>query len=249
MFTMRHVVRWTPVLMLVLSGFVMLAGSDSAPVLAQEKAVVIPPPAADEAAGQKSSEVAVLAGGCFWGVQGVFQHVKGVTGAISGYAGGSQAGAKYDLVSGGATGHAESVQVTYDPLQISYGRLLQVFFSVAHDPTQLNHQGPDAGPQYRSAIFPRNAEQTRIAKAYIAQLNTARAFATAIVTSVEPDQPFYLRRDSYHQDYLTRNPTAPYIVMNDLPKIEDLKTLFPNLYRSAPGTTRRGTASGRSGRR
>ena len=233
MFTMRQVVRWTPVLMLVLSGFVMLIGTDSAPVLAQEKAVVIPPPAADEAASQKSSEVAILAGGCFWGVQGVYQHLKGVTAAVSGYAGGQKNTAQYEIVGRGGSGHAESVQVTFDPRQVSYGRLLQVFFSVVHDPTQLNRQGPDVGTQYRSAIFPANPEQDKIARAYIAQLNQARVFKAAIVTKIEPDRPFFQAED-YHQDFLTKNPRHSYIVINDLPKIEELKRVFPNLYRSAP---------------
>ena len=197
-----------------------------------EKARVVPPPAMDEQRS-RSTAVAVVAGGCFWGVQGVFQHVKGVTGAISGYAGGPQGGAKYELVSGGATGHAESVQVTYDPRQITFGRLLQVYFSVAHDPTQRNRQGPDIGPHYRSAIFPLHDEQARIAEAYIAQLNAARAFSAPIVTTIERGRTFYPAED-YHQDYLTRHPREPYIVINDLPKIEDLKRLFPELYRADP---------------
>jgi peptide-methionine (S)-S-oxide reductase len=198
-----------------------------------EKARVVPPPALDEQRSHSTRAVAVVAGGCFWGVQGVFQHVKGVTGAISGYAGGPQGGARYDLVSGGATGHAESVQVTYDPRQITFGRLLQVYFSVAHDPTERNRQGPDIGPQYRSAIFPLDDEQARIAEAYIAQLNAARAFSAPIATTIERGKAFYPAED-YHQDYLTRHPREPYIVINDLPKIEDLKRLFPELYRSDP---------------
>ena len=233
MFTMRHVVRWTPLLMLLLAGVVFFAGANFAPMLAQEKAVVIPPPAADEAAAQKSSEVAVLAGGCFWGVQGVYQHVKGVKGAVSGYAGGSRNTAQYEIVGRGDSGHAESVQITFDPRQVSYGRVLQIFFSVAHDPTQLNRQGPDVGTQYRSAIFPANPEQDKIARAYIAQLNEARVFRAAIVTKIEPDRPFFPAED-YHQDFLTRNPRHPYIMINDLPKIEELKKAFPDLYRSAP---------------
>jgi peptide-methionine (S)-S-oxide reductase len=197
-----------------------------------EKARVVPPPAMDEQRPGNSA-VAVVAGGCFWGVQGVFQHVKGVTSAISGYAGGPKGGATYDLVSSGATGHAESVQVTYDPRQISFGRVLQVFFSVAHDPTELNRQGPDVGPQYRSTIFPLDEGQARLAKAYIAQLNAARVFSSAIVTTVESGRTFYPAED-YHQDYLTRHPGAAYIVINDLPKIDNLKRLFPELYRADP---------------
>ena len=198
-----------------------------------EKARVVPPPVMDEPRSQGTSAVAIVAGGCFWGVQGVFQHLKGVTSAISGYAGGPQGGAKYDLVSGGATGHAESVQITYDPRQITFGRLLQVYFSVAHDPTERNRQGPDVGPQYRSTIFPLDDEQARIAKAYIEQLNAARAFSKPIVTTIEPGKTFYPAED-YHQDYLTRHPREPYIVINDLPKIDDLKRLFPELYRADP---------------
>jgi peptide-methionine (S)-S-oxide reductase len=200
---------------------------------AAEGARALPAPAVDASPAQASSAVVVLAGGCFWGVQGVFQHTKGVTSAISGYAGGDKRAAHYELVSGGATGHAEAVQVTYDPRQISYGRLLQIFFSVVHDPTQLNRQGPDTGPQYRSAIFPTNVEQAQVAKAYIAQLDQARAFNKAIVTRIEPERTFYPAED-YHQDYLTHNPRNPYIAINDLPKIEDLKRIMPDVYRAAP---------------
>jgi len=199
-----------------------------------EEARVIPPPALDaQTAPAAASEVAVLAGGCFWGVQGVFQHVNGVTNAVSGYAGGEQKTARYDVVTSGTTGHAESVQITFDPRRISYGRILQIYFSVGHDPTELNRQGPDVGTQYRSAVFPTNPEQARIAKAYIAQLNQARAYDKAIVTKIEPDRAFYPAED-YHQDFLTRNPHYPYIVINDLPKIENLKRVFPDLYRADP---------------
>jgi peptide-methionine (S)-S-oxide reductase len=193
----------------------------------------LPAPAVDAAPGETTSAVVVLAGGCFWGVQGVFQHVKGVTSAVSGYAGGDKNSARYDIVSTGTTGHAEAVQVTFDPRQISYGRLLQIFFSVVHDPTQLNRQGPDTGTEYRSAVFPTNAEQAGIAKAYISQLDQAHAFKKAIVTRIESDRTFY-PAESYHQDFLTRNPTYPYIAINDLPKIDDLKRVFPDLYRPAP---------------
>ena len=196
-------------------------------------APALPAPTIDAAPGETTSAVVVLAGGCFWGVQGVFQHVKGVTSAVSGYAGCDKNSARYDIVSTGTTGHAESVQVTFDPRQISYGRLLQIFFSVVHDPTQLNRQGPDTGTEYRSAIFPTNAEQAGIAKAYIAQLDQAHAFKKAIVTRIESDRAFY-PAESYHQDFLTRNPTYPYIAVNDLPKIDDLKRVFPDLYRPAP---------------
>jgi peptide-methionine (S)-S-oxide reductase len=199
-----------------------------------EDARTIPAPVSDEPAGQAgTSEVAIVAGGCFWGVQGVFQHVKGVSNAVSGYAGGDRETAHYEVVSGGETGHAESVQITFDPRQISYGRILQIYFSVAHDPTQLDRQGPDVGTQYRSAIFPTSAEQAEIAKAYIAQLDRARVFDGAIVTKIEPDRSFYPAED-YHQDFLVQNPTYPYIVINDLPKIGDLKRLFPDAYRDDP---------------
>ena len=214
-------------------GVIAFAGAAMRSV-AQEKARVIPPPAAlDQAQGEATSEVAVLAGGCFWGVQGVYQHVKGVTGAVSGYAGGEKDTAHYEAIARGGSGHAESVQVTFDPRQVTYGRLLQVFFSVAHDPTQLNRQGPDVGPQYRSAIFPASAGQEKVARAYIEQLNQARVFDSAIVTTIELHRPFYKAED-FHQDFLTRNPTHPYIVINDLPKINELKRLFPDLYRPNP---------------
>jgi len=198
-----------------------------------ESGRLVPPPAADEPAASAGSEVAVLAGGCFWGVQGVFQHVDGVTGAVSGYAGGAAETAQYRMVSTNSTGHAEAVQVTFDPRKISYGRILQIYFSVAHDPTQLNRQGPDVGSQYRSAIFPANAEQQRVAAAYIAQLNQSRTFKSPIVTAIEPGRQFY-PAEAYHQDYMTRHPNEPYIAANDLPKLPVLRQLFPNVYRSAP---------------
>jgi peptide-methionine (S)-S-oxide reductase len=195
----------------------------------------IPEPAVDEQVGEGMAalEAAVLAGGCFWGVQGVFQHVEGVTNAVSGYAGGERKTAHYEMVGSGRTGHAEAVRITFDPRKISYGRILQIYFSVAHDPTQLNRQGPDVGTQYRSAIFPANPEQASMAKAYIAQLNRARVFNAPIVTKIEPDREFYAAED-YHQDFLTRHPGHPYIVYNDLPKIDDLKRLFPEMYRADP---------------
>jgi peptide-methionine (S)-S-oxide reductase len=218
----------------------LLIGVGAASALIVERSTaeaphVIPPPAVDEqaAAEPATTEVAVLAGGCFWGVQGVFQHVEGVTNAVSGYAGGDKKTAQYESVGSGRTGHAESVRVSFDPRKISYGRILQIYFSVAHDPTQLNRQGPDYGPQYRSAIFPANTEQARIAKAYIDQLNQARVYRAAVVTKIEPNKEFYAAED-YHQDFLTRHPSHPYIVFNDLPKIDDLKRLFPEVYRPDP---------------
>jgi peptide-methionine (S)-S-oxide reductase len=203
-----------------------------APSVAAEQPHIIPAPVVDEPA-QQETEVVALAGGCFWGVQGVFQHVNGVISAVSGYAGGEKKTAHYEMVESSTTGHAESVRITSDSSKISYGRILQIYFSVAHDPTQLNRQGPDVGTQYRSAIFSANAEQARVAKAYIAQLNQARVYPAAIVTKIEPDREFYAAED-YHQDFVTTHPTYPYIVYNDLPKIEDLKHIFPDRYRADP---------------
>ncbi len=223
------ITRFIPtVLAIVLLAVTLRDGASQA-----ENATVVPLPAVDEAAGTRSSEIAVLAGGCFWGVQGVYQHLKGVTSAVSGYAGGEQGTAEYERVSTGRTGHAEAVQITFDPRVITYGRILQVFFSVVHDPTQLNRQGPDVGTHYRSAIFPMNPEQDKVAKAFIAQLNQARTFRAAIATKIEHGRNFY-RAEAYHQDFLERNPTQPYIVMHDLPKIDNLKRMFPNLYNPTP---------------
>lgn len=202
------------------------------PAGAAEEAVVIPAPAVDETPSP-GLEKAVFAGGCFWGVQGVFQHVKGVTNAVSGYSGGEAGTAQYEMVGTGATGHAESVEVTYDPSKVTYGQLLHVFFSVAHNPTQLNYQGPDHGPQYRSAIFFANNEQKKVAQSYIEQLGKAKVFAEPIVTKMEAFRAFY-PAEGYHQDFLTLNPTYPYIVYNDLPKIENLKQIFPDLYSEKP---------------
>ena len=219
-----------------LIGVALLAaaiGGLSASRSVAETARLVPAPMVDEAPGAATSEVAVFAGGCFWGVQGVFQRVAGVTGAVSGYAGGAQNTAQYQTVGSGRTGHAEAVKITYDPRKVSYGQLLQIYFSVAHNPTELNRQGPDAGTQYRSAIFPATAEQARLAASYIAQLNGAKAFDAAIVTRIEPDKIFY-PAEAYHQDYLTLHPTSPYIAYYDLPKIEDLKRLFPLAYREKP---------------
>ena len=200
---------------------------------AGEEAVVTPAPAFDNPKTAGPLQTAVVAGGCFWGVQGVYQRVRGARQVLSGYAGGSKETADYETVSRGTSGHAESVEIRFDPNELSYGEILQIYFSVAHDPTQLNRQGPDVGTQYRSAIFPANPEQAGVAKAYIAQLNQARVFNAAIVTKIEPDRPFYAAED-YHQDFLTRHPGHPYIVYNDLPKIEDLKRLFPAAYRADP---------------
>ena len=199
-----------------------------------EAAKVVPAPVSDEqvAAGEHA-ETAVFAGGCFWGVQGVFQHVRGVSNVVSGYAGGNRDTAQYERVSEGDTGHAESVQITYDPAQVTYGKLLQIFFSVAHDPTEVNRQGPDSGTQYRSAVFPANDMQRKVAQAYVAQIDRAKVFSNTVATKVEPLRGFY-PAEAYHQNFLTRNPSYPYIVVNDLPKIDDLKRLFPDMYRTQP---------------
>ncbi len=202
---------------------------------AAESAVVIPPPSMDDKKGEGNLQTAVLAGGCFWGVQGVFEHVKGVRRVLSGYAGGEKSTADYETVGTGSTGHAESVQITYDPREVSYGTLLQIYFSVAHDPTQLNRQGPDSGSQYRSAIFVTDDAQRKVADSYIAQLNQAHVFAAPIVTRVDSLRGFY-PAEAYHQDFLINNPRHPYIVFNDLPKIRNLQRVLPQLYRDAPVT-------------
>jgi peptide-methionine (S)-S-oxide reductase len=213
-------------------GALAIAAFATAPSLAAEDAVVIPAPAADaQAAG--SIQTAVIAGGCFWGVQGVFQHTAGVVNAVSGYAGGSKATADYSTVSNGTTGHAESVEIKFDPKKISYGKILQIFFSVAHDPTQLNRQGPDSGTQYRSAIFTTNDEQKKVAEAYIAQLNAAKVYKKPIVTKIGPLEAFY-PAEAYHQDYLTLHPNQPYIAYNDIPKVENLKKIFADNYIEKP---------------
>ncbi|MEJ1974708.1 MAG: peptide-methionine (S)-S-oxide reductase MsrA [Acetobacteraceae bacterium] len=209
-------------------------GFPTMPGHATEDARVLPAPRLDEAVAPAAApEVAVLAGGCFWGVQGVFEHVKGVASVVSGYSGGEAQTAQYETVSSGTTGHAESVSITFDPRQISYGQILQIYFSVAHDPTLLDRQGPDFGTQYRSAIFPANAEQAKVAAAYIKQLDAAAVFGAPIATKVDALKAFY-PAEGYHQDFLTRNPTYPYIVINDLPKIANLQRLFPDLYRADP---------------
>jgi peptide-methionine (S)-S-oxide reductase len=207
----------------------MLAGA-IASIAGASSNNVIPKPAVDaEMANNKGQQTAVIAGGCFWGIQAVFQHVKGVINATSGYSGGAANTAEYELVSTGDTGHAESVKITYDPSQITYGQLLRVFFSVAHDPTQLNRQDPDSGTQYRSAIFYNSDEQKRIAEAYIAQLEKAGVFPRPVVTQVVPLRGFY-PAEGYHQDYAANHPNNPYIVYNDAPKVAHLHQQFPELY-------------------
>jgi peptide-methionine (S)-S-oxide reductase len=200
---------------------------------AAEPAVTIPAPTVDEAVIGDGLETAVIAGGCFWGIQAVYQHVEGVASAMSGYSGGSKVNPTYEEVSSGTTGHAESVEIKFDPKKISYGKILQIFFSVAHNPTQLNYQGPDRGTQYRSAIFYRSDEQKKVAEAYVAQLGQAKAFPAPIVTEVTRFGAFYPAED-YHQDYAYLHPDQPYIAWNDLPKVENLKTAFPAIYRDKP---------------
>ncbi len=218
---------------LLVAPFAVLAAQG---VGAAERAVVVPPPTVEAAmpAGAGFQSI-VLAGGCFWGVQAVFQHTKGVTAAVSGYAGGEKQTAHYDMVGTGRTGHAESVKVTFDPQQITLGKILQIYFSVAHDPTELNRQGPDVGTQYRSAIFFADNEQKRIAAAYIAELGKAKVFDQPIVTQLEPLRGFY-PAEGYHQDFAVLHPNYPYIVFNDLPKVENLKRLFADVYRETPVT-------------
>jgi peptide-methionine (S)-S-oxide reductase len=209
-----------------------LATLAAAPALASSDPVTIPAPTVDmsEADGIKT---AVLAGGCFWGVQAVFQHTTGVVNAVSGYAGGAKATAKYELTHDGKSGHAEAVEIKYDPKKITYGKLLQIYFSVVHDPTQLNRQGPDVGSQYRSTVFAQNDEQKKVAEAYITQLNEAKVFKAKIATTIESGKPFYIGED-YHQDYATLNPMQPYILINDKPKIGHMAKYFPDYYRAKP---------------
>jgi peptide-methionine (S)-S-oxide reductase len=200
-----------------------------------EPAVQIDAPKLDATAAT-GLQTAVIAGGCFWGVQAVYQHTKGVTSAVSGYAGGSQKDAVYETVSAGRTGHAEAVKVTFDPRVVTYGQILQIFFSVAHNPTELDRQGPDVGPQYRSEIFPQNDEQAKVARAYIAQLDAAKSYPRPIVTKVGGSKSAFFAAEAYHQDYALNHPNQPYIVYNDAPKVMNFKRLFPALYRETPVT-------------
>jgi len=233
------VAGWATVVMLALGA---LHFNTSA---AAEAAVKIPAPAADDTASAAGVQTAVFAGGCFWGVQGVFQRVNGVVQAVSGYAGGSKETAHYEMVGSGLTGHAESVKITYDPAKVSYGALLQIYFSVAHDPTQLNRQEPDHGTQYRSAIFYADAAQKRTAERYIAQLDAAKVYPGKIVTQVTPLTQFYAA-EGYHQDYLTLHPESGYIARFDLPKIAYLKSLFPQQYRAEPALVSARVASSKA---
>jgi len=221
--------------LLAVAALTLCSGCAQDTAIAAEEAVTIPPPALDNPKAAGPMQTAVLAGGCFWGVQGVFEHLTGVKRVISGYAGGEAGTAEYETVSGGRTGHAESVQITFDPREVSYGQILQVFFSVAHDPTQLNRQGPDVGTQYRSAIFFGDESQQRVATAYVAQLDKARVFDRPIVTRLDPLKGFFAAED-YHQDFLLKHPSHPYIVYNDLPKIRNFQRTLPALYSGTPVT-------------
>ncbi len=214
----------------------LLVASIAAAPFAAFAEPTVPPPAAEAHAADAGLQIAVLAGGCFWGVQAVFQHVKGVSSAVSGYAGGEQKTADYETVSSGGTGHAESVRVIFDPKQVPYGKLLQIYFAVAHDPTQLNRQGPDTGTQYRSEIFPQNEAQAKTAKDYIAQLDAAHVFKKPIVTKTGTMNAAFFPAEAYHQDYLIRHPYQPYIVINDTPKVAQLKAQFPDVWRDTPVT-------------
>ncbi|GAB7539193.1 peptide-methionine (S)-S-oxide reductase MsrA [Burkholderia sp. 22PA0099] len=214
-------------------GAVAAAAFGWQPAALADSAKPLPAPTLDEKPAAGHTETAVFSGGCFWGVQGVFEHVAGVKQVAAGYAGGAASTAQYETVSEGDTGHAESVRIVYDPAQVSYGRLLQIFFSVAHDPTELNRQGPDTGTQYRSAIFPADAQQQSIATAYIAQLTSAHTFSSPIVTKIETGKQFY-PAEGYHQDFLVNHPDYPYIVVNDLPKVAALKSQYPKWYVTAP---------------
>ena len=216
-----------------LAALVLALGARPAAAQLEAPPVLVPPPSVDQAQGKSGSETAVLAGGCFWGVQAVFQHVKGVTSAVSGYAGGDKAEPSYKEVSTGRTGHAESVEIRFDPAVISYGQILRIFFSVAHNPTELDRQGPDEGTQYRSDIFATSDEQARIARAYIAELDKAHAFPAKIATKVDALTRFWPAED-YHQDFLTLHPDVPYIVYFDMPKLAHLKRLFPEAWRDKP---------------
>ena len=233
---LRGALRSTRGVWIALLALVAVGTFWNIPARTGEPAVALPAPAIDNPRAAGPLQTAVIAGGCFWGVQGVFQHTKGVKQALSGYSGGEKSPADYEKVGTGRTGHAESVQIVFDPKEISYGDILRIYFSVAHGPTELDRQGPDVGTQYRSAIFYSDASQQRIARAYISQLEKVRAFARPIVTRVDPLKGFY-PAEAYHQDFLAHNPTYPYIVINDLPKIANLKRLFSDRYREKPVLT------------
>jgi len=229
--TMPRSLPNVPAVLAVLTAVLVLVAATATSVASRQVPGPVVAPVVDATAPSAAEDTAVFAGGCFWGVEAVFEHVKGVKSAVSGYAGGNAGNPSYEQVSTGDTGHAESVQVIYDPAQVSYGKLLQIFFSVAHDPTQLNRQGPDRGTQYRSEIFYNNAQQQQIAESYIKQLTAAKTFSRPIVTKVEKLRGFY-QAEEYHQDYLAHHPNQPYIVINDQPKVAALKKQFPDIYRN-----------------
>ncbi len=229
--TSKNTLLWMAGGLMAMSALAYTGGMSSS--AAAENAVKLPAPKIDSAASVKPTETAVFAGGCFWGVQAVFQHTQGVLNAVSGYSGGEKSTATYDQTNSGKTGHAEAVQITYDPKKISYGKLLQIYFSVAHDPTTLNSQGPDVGTQYRSAIFFSDANQKKVAESYISQLDAAKVFPGKIVTQISSLKAFY-PAEAYHQDYATLHPEQPYIARYDLPKIANLKIMMPELYRDKP---------------
>jgi len=220
-----------PAVLAVLTAVLVLVAATATSVASRQVPGPVVAPVVDATPPSAAEDTAVFAGGCFWGVEAVFEHVKGVKSAVSGYAGGNAGNPSYEQVSTGDTGHAESVQLIYDPAQVSYGKLLQIFFSVAHDPTQLNRQGPDRGTQYRSEIFYNNAQQQQIAESYIKQLTAAKTFSRPIVTKVEKLRGFY-QAEEYHQDYLAHHPNQPYIVINDQPKVAALKKQFADIYRN-----------------
>jgi peptide-methionine (S)-S-oxide reductase len=230
--SIRRPGSWVALLALGAIGF----GLWRAPLYGAEAAVVIAPPLLDNAKAPGPPQTAVISGGCFWGVQGVFEHVRGVQRVVAGYAGGNAATAKYETVSTGTTGHAESVEITFDPAQVSYGQILQIAFSVVEDPTQQNQQGPDVGTQYRSEVFYLDDQQKRIAEAYIKQLDASHVFPRPIATRVDPLRGFYAA-EGYHQDYLVHNPNQPYIAMYDVPKVNNFKRVFPELYSPQPVLT------------
>src|SRR3979409_127405 len=234
---LRDALRSTRGVWIALFALVAVGTFWNIPARTGEPAVALPAPAIDNPKAAGPLQTVVIAGGCFWGVQGVFQHTKGVKQALSGYSGGEKSTADYEKVGTGRTGHAESVQIVFDPKEISYGDILRIYFAVAHDPTELDRQGPDVGTQYRSAIFYSDASQQRIARAYISQLENVRAFARPIMTRADPLKGFY-PAEAYHQDFLAHNPNYPYIVVNDLPKIVNLKRRLPETYTAQPGQTK-----------
>jgi peptide-methionine (S)-S-oxide reductase len=234
---MTAMTRRPALLLAAAPAFLVALALSAAPFRASaETAVAVPPPAIDETAPAAGLQTAVLAGGCFWGIQAVYQHINGVKNAVSGYAGGAQKDAKYESVGLGTNGPAAAFKLTFDPRVVSYGTILLVFFSVAHDPTQLNRQGPDSGTQYRSEIFPQSEAQAKAARDYIAQLDQAKAFKKPIVTNTGTVKAAFYPAEGYHQDYATRHPWQPYIVINDAPKVQNLKTMFPELWRDEPVT-------------